>query len=163
MKKIGLMLLLVGSWLYAHTLLVNVIDNGDDSMTVVGEFSTGELAAGALVRLESLVSGEVLFRQRLPEESELTLPIPSEPYQVVLDGGPGHQVVRRGIPPKEGFSVSVDAQNVPKLSQPKDGNEAWSMPVIFFFCASWVLFGVGLMFSAKNTKRILREVHQAQG
>lgn len=51
LKNLGVLSLLV-SFLEAHTLMMNVANNGDGTITVVGEFSTGELAAGAMVRLE---------------------------------------------------------------------------------------------------------------
>lgn len=96
MKKIFILISFVMS-MYAHNLIMNVMDNADNTITVVGEFSTGEDAAGALIRLESLLSGEILYKERLPQESELTITIPKEPYQIVLDGGPGHTIVKKGL------------------------------------------------------------------
>ncbi|MFY9110114.1 hypothetical protein PZQ46_11480, partial [Aliarcobacter butzleri] len=75
MKKIFVFMFLSVS-LFAHNLIMNVIDNKDNTITVIGEFSTGEDAAGALVRVESLISGDVLYKERLPEASELTITIP---------------------------------------------------------------------------------------
>ena len=106
MKKI-LIFVFFSMSLFAHNLIMNVIDNKDNTITVVGEFSTGEDAAGAMIRLESLVNAEVLYKQRLPQESELTINIPKEPYQIVLDGGPGHTIVKEGIAPLEGFKKEI--------------------------------------------------------
>ena len=106
MKKI-LIFMFFSMSLFAHNLIMNVIDNKDNTITVVGEFSTGEDAAGAMIRLESLVNAEVLYKQRLPQESELTINIPKEPYQIVLDGGPGHTIVKEGIAPLEGFKKEI--------------------------------------------------------
>ncbi|MBF7065703.1 hypothetical protein D5R49_06275, partial [Arcobacter butzleri] len=66
MKKAIIFLSLSVS-LFAHNLIMNVMDNKDNTITVIGEFSTGEDAAGALVRVESLISGDVLYKERLPE------------------------------------------------------------------------------------------------
>ncbi len=162
MKKIFIFLTLTLS-LYAHNLLMSVMDNEDNTITVIGEFSTGEKAAGALVRLESLVSGEILFKQRLPVESELTIDIPKEPYQVVLDGGPGHTIVKEGIESLEGFAKEVKEKaksNSVKLSKPEEFNNDWSLTTIILFTVCIVLLLLALYFSSKNTNKILNEIRQ---
>ncbi|AFL69278.1 hypothetical protein Sulba_1999 [Sulfurospirillum barnesii SES-3] len=151
---------IVGTCLQAHTLLMNILNNDDNTLTVHGEFSTGELASGALIRLESLISGEVLFQQRLPESSELLIAIPKEPYQVVLDGGPGHTVVKEGFAPNEGFSVTAKASQKGTLSQAQNGNKEWSMPMIFLLLGAGILMGLTLYFSYKNTRLILIELQK---
>ena len=45
MKKIFVFMFLSVS-LFAHNLIMNVMDNKDNTITVIGEFSTGEDAAG---------------------------------------------------------------------------------------------------------------------
>ncbi|MBL3519879.1 hypothetical protein H0A43_05290, partial [Arcobacter lanthieri] len=52
MKKIFMLLALAFS-LYSHELILIVEDNKDNTITVAGEFDTGDSVAGALVRLES--------------------------------------------------------------------------------------------------------------
>jgi len=156
---VGLCLMLSVS-AYAHTLLMNVINNDDNTITVHGEFSTGELAQGALIRLESLHSGAVLFKQRLPVESEVVIPIPKEPYQIVLDGGPGHTVVKEGIAPNEGFSVEAKASTTSKLSQSQNGTTEWSTPVIVLFTCAFMLLFLTLYVSMKNTRLILSEIRK---
>ncbi|RXK13224.1 hypothetical protein CP965_05340 [Halarcobacter mediterraneus] len=165
MKKIFVVIstLFVITTLYAHTLLMNVMNNEDNTITVIGEFSTGEKAAGALVRLESLVSGEILFKQRLPVESELTIDIPKEPYQVVLDGGPGHTIVKEGIEPLEGFAKEVKEKaksNSEKLSKAENFNNEWSLTTIILFTICIVLLLLALYFSSRNTNKILNEIRQ---
>ena len=167
MKKIFVIIntLFVITTLYAHTLLMNVVDNEDNTITVIGEFSTGEKAAGALVRLESLVSGEILFKQRLPVESELTINIPKEPYQVVLDGGPGHTIVKEGIEPLEGFTQEGKEKaktNSNKLSKAENLNNEWDLTTIILFTICIVLLLLALYFSSRNTNKILNEIRQKQ-
>ncbi|MFY4742943.1 hypothetical protein ACOTVT_05550 [Aliarcobacter butzleri] len=166
MKKIFIFLTLTLS-LYAHNLLMNVMDNEDNTITVIGEFSTGEKAAGAQVRLESLVSGEVLFKQRLPVESELTIDIPKEPYQVVLDGGPGHTIVKEGIEPLEGFNEELKAKinkGNSKLSKAQEfNNQKTTIENILsaiFYILCLLMFALALYFSFKNTNRIIEEMKQ---
>lgn len=154
-------LLLTGTLVYAHTLVMNTLDNEDNTITVFGEFSTGEQAAGAMVRLESLVSGKVLFKERLPVESELTVGIPKEPYQIVLDGGPGHIIVKEGIAPLEGFTESLQTKannNAGEtLSKAEQNTGEWSLPTLVLFSSAFFLFLLTLYFSAMNTERILKE------
>jgi len=144
--------LLISLNLSAHTLLMDVIDNEDNTITVVGAFSTGEKTVGALVKLESLISGEVLYQKRLPDESELTIEIPKEQYQVVLDGGPGHTVVKEGFAPLEGFTKKTSTEtSSKKLSQNQHG-ALINTSVIVLFSIAFVLLGLTLYFSARNTK-----------
>ena len=155
MKTMWFWLCLSAMTLQAHTLLLNVMSNDDNTLLVHGEFSTGELAQGALIRLESLLSGEVLFQERLPESSELIISIPKEPYQIVLDGGPGHSVVKEGMAPKEGFDVTKTAKNNPKLTQSKNANGEWDIATMVMFSLAILLFSLSLYFSARNTQKLL--------
>ncbi|RXJ88595.1 hypothetical protein CRV01_12070 [Arcobacter sp. CECT 8983] len=157
MKSI-LVFLLLSISLNAHTLLMDVIDNEDNTITVVGAFSTGEKTVGALVKLESLVSGEVLFQKRLPEESELTIEIPKEQYQVVLDGGPGHTVVKEGFAPLEGFAKKASMEtSSKKLSQNQQGTIV-NTSVIVLFSIAFILLALTLYFSARNTKMLTAQI-----
>ncbi|WP_323590820.1 hypothetical protein [Aliarcobacter butzleri] len=138
MKKAIIFLSLSVS-LFAHNLIMNVMDNKDNTITVIGEFSTGEDAAGALVRVESLISGDVLYKERLPEASEVTISIPKEPYQVVLDGGPGHTIVKEGIAPLEGFNEEIKSKidSTKKLSVAQNANNEWDLIIkSFLFLAT---------------------------
>ena len=149
--------------LFAHNLIMNVIDNKDNTITVVGEFSTGEDAAGAMIRLESLVNAEVLYKQRLPQESELTINIPKEPYQIVLDGGPGHTIVKEGIAPLEGFKKEIKEKEKEvntKLSTAQNANNEWDLLTIFFFVLCLILFGLAIYFGNKNTNKILEKLKE---
>lgn len=160
MKKI-LIFVFFSMSLFAHNLIMNVIDNKDNTITVVGEFSTGEDAAGAMIRLESLVNAEVLYKQRLPQESELTINIPKEPYQIVLDGGPGHTIVKEGIAPLEGFKKEIKEKEKEvntKLSTAQNANNEWDLLTIFFFVLCLILFGLAIYFSNKNTNKILEKL-----
>jgi hypothetical protein len=165
MKKLGIitMALCMATFLEAHTLLMNIMNNDDDTFTVRGEFSTGELASGALIKLESLISGNILFQQRLPASSELVIAIPKEPYQVVLDGGPGHSVVKEGIAPLGGFPADVKAKASTggKLSQAQNGNGEWDLATVTMFSIAVLLFALTLYFSSRNTQLLLRELKKS--
>lgn len=161
-KKVLVVWLFCSSWVYAHNLLMNVMNNEDNTITVMGEFSTGELAFGAMVRLESLVSGDVLFKERLPQISELTIEIPKEPYQIVLDGGPGHTIVKEGIAPLEGFVKEFleQTKKSSKLSQSDEFRNDWSLPMIVMFTFGLILVILTLYFSAKNTQILMKQLKQ---
>jgi hypothetical protein len=162
MKKLGIIMMActMASFLQAHTLLMNLLNNDDNTITVHGEFSTGELASGALIKVESLISGTVLFQQRLPESSELIVAIPKEPYQVVLDGGPGHSVVKEGIAPLGGFPADVQTKVTTggKLSRAQNGNGEWDLATVSMFSIAVLLFALTLYFSSRNTQLLLREM-----
>lgn len=161
MKKVFIFLSLVIT-LYAHNLVMNIIDNKDNTITIRGEFSTGEDAAGALIRLESLISGEVLYKERLPNESELTITIPKEPYQIVLDGGPGHTIVKDGIAPIDGFTeeLKTKVDNTKKLSKAQNSTNDWDLLTIIFFTLCLILFVMAIYFSNKNTNKILEKLKE---
>lgn len=147
------------STLQAHTLLMNIMDNEDNTITIMGEFSTGEKASGAMIRLESLSSGKILYKKRLPEDSELTVKIPQEPYQIVLDGGPNHTVVKEGIAPIGGFEkiASEDSKvQVSKENQNMTNTSAIPIQVLLGVC--FVLILLTLYFSARNTKKLMAQL-----
>lgn len=164
MKKLLTLILLFIACinLNAHSLLMNLMDNEDNTITVAGEFTTGELAIGALVRLESLATGEVLYKKRLPDSSELIIDIPKEPYQVVLDGGPNHQVVKDGIAPINGFSKESikKASNNVNLSTTRAFSNQWSNPTIVLFILAFILILLTMYFSMKNTNKILKQIKE---
>jgi hypothetical protein len=134
---------------------MDVFDNEDNTMTIEGMYSSGKKTIGALIKVESLVSGKVLFKQRLPETSEITIAIPKEPYQIVLDGGPGHIMIKKGIIPKEGFSKvikrTIDTKNSLTIAQ----NAQWGNTSIFLFTLCLILLVLAIYFSNKNTQKIL--------
>ena len=115
MKKILIVLSLFCTLGFSHNLIMEVLDNEDNTLTIVGAYNTGDKAAGAMIRLESLITGKILYKQRLPYESELTMAIPSEAYQIVLDGGPDHIIIEKGISPKEGFAIYFSFKNTEKI------------------------------------------------
>lgn len=164
MKKILIILSLVYTMSYAHSLLMNVFDNEDNTITVEGLYSSGKKTIGALIKVESLVTGEVLYKQRLPQESEITLDIPKEPYQIVLDGGPGHVIVKKGIAPIEGFSkkfdVNMKTMNTNTLSMGEQNNREWGFITIFLFTLCVILLVLAIYFSNKNTQKIYKLIEE---
>ena len=146
--------------LSAHTLIMNLLDNEDDTLTIVGQFSTGQNAVDAMVRVEALNTGTLLFQKRLPDEGEVTIPIPLEPYQVVLDGGPGHQLVQDGIPPIKGFKESKinNKTETKELSKAKNSRNTWSLAYIVLISFTLLLLILTIYYSKRNTDKILRSI-----
>ena len=139
----------------AHSLILSVIDNDDDTITIVGNFDTGALAEGAMVRLESDISGKVLFQKRLPQESELTVAIPKEPYKIILDGGPGHVSEKTGIPPRDGFS----AKPREKARKIKTGD--WGIARVVTTGAAFFLLFITIYLSRKNTAKLIESISKS--
>lgn len=76
---------------WAHTPLCSCYDNGDGTVTCEGGFSDGSSASGVQMRVEKS-GGGILIQGKMDEDSEYTFDKPSEPYQVVFDGGEGHVI-----------------------------------------------------------------------
>ncbi|NQY24300.1 MAG: hypothetical protein HRT41_09710 [Campylobacteraceae bacterium] len=174
MKKILIVLSLFCTLGFSHNLIMEVLDNEDNTLTIVGAYNTGDKAAGAMIRFESLSTGEILYKKRLPYESELTISIPNEAYQIVLDGGPDHVLIQVGISPKEGFSKNQESQVngmetmqtssmtlTTQLSQAKNNTNIWGNLTIFLFTICLILFLLAIYFSFKNTEKIINEIRKS--
>lgn len=143
----------------AHTLILNVYRDVDDTITIEGKFDTGASAAGAIVRLESLNTGKVLYEERLPRESEITIEVPDEPYQIVLDGGPGHSAIKKGIPPENGFSKESAEEKKPAISETESLNVPFVVSIGLAFC----LLFLTIFINIKNTNKILEAISKHSG
>ncbi len=151
---------------FSHSLILGAYGNGDDTITVEGKYDTGATAQGAQVRLESLNTGEVLFKQRLPLESELTITIPEEPYRIVLDGGPGHVAVKQGIAPEKGFSVtpgSTPSGKKQTTASPGHGKPGLSRAYLVTLGLVFFFLGLTLFICRQNTNKIIRTISQQPG
>lgn len=164
MKKILSLLitLLLPISVFAHSLLLNVFDNEDNTITIEGEFNTGESAAGANVQLIALNSEKILFEKRLSDESELTVSIPKQAYKIVLDGGPGHKIIKKGIPPKEGFKKEIKKE-AKKTDENKNGKLNMSISsniatTTLLLVAFLLLFST-IFISIRNTNKLLNEIN----
>lgn len=143
---------------YAHTLILNVFNNDNNTITVEGAFNTGQSAAGALIILEALNTGEVLYKKRLPDDSQLIIEIPKVPYQIVLDGGPAHQVIKPGIGVINTLKKETIKNDKVKLSQSKVMvNNTNPIVTISIICAFSLLFAT-IFISIRNTNKLLIEI-----
>lgn len=143
-------LLLIGLDLgtaHAHTLTLLIENQEDGTLVVRGRFSTGQSAAGAMVQIKSLISGNMLYAKRLPAESELTVTIPSEPYTIILDGGPMHQSFAKGPPPPGGFTASLSESSHP--ADPK-GKKTRAHRVLW--ALSGLMWGLAIILGYKKIR-----------
>ena len=83
------------STLWAHTLLMTVNVNEDDTVTVEGLFSSGSPASGLEIRLEA-PDGKIIATKDADADGIATFEKPDEPYYIVMDGGEGHVVEEEG-------------------------------------------------------------------
>lgn len=153
-----IILMLLPISLYSHSLLLNIMDNEDGTIMVGGAFNTGESAAGAIIRLESTSSDEILYKKRLGNEGEVTIKIPKIPYQIVLDGGEGHTIIKDGIPPKGGFIIQKTEEK--KKKSRGDVNISTSPAIIVSILLAFILLFATIFISARNTNKIMRELQQ---
>lgn len=104
MFKLLISTLILQVTIFAHSLVFNTIDNEDGTMEIIGMFSTGASAEGAKVIILSKASDKIIYENRMPASGSLITKIPSEPYKLVLDSGPGHKLEKNGeIQPIGGF------------------------------------------------------------
>ncbi len=80
----------------AHEPFLGIFDNGDGTIAIEAGFSDGASTAGVKVQVRDLASDRVLDERPLDAAGLLTLPMPSVPYRVRFDGGPGHTLAREG-------------------------------------------------------------------
>lgn len=96
-------------------------------------------------------------KKRLPYESQLTIDIPKEQYQIVLDAGE-EQIVKEGIAPIEGFNKFGSKEVLEKLSKNKQDHDELGNTLIIFLFIGFILIILTIYFSAKNTNKILKEL-----
>lgn len=158
-KKIFIFFIFNISLLAHDEFTLEIIDNKNNTITIIGDEEHKQGLAGALIKVESLISGEILFKDRLPKESKITIDIPKEPYQVVLDT-PDEILTKVGVAPIEGFTkeYQIKADEViEKLSKEKHGDEEWSGLTLAFFTLCLILFLLTIYFSNKNTNKLIKE------
>lgn len=146
-----LLLLLSQSYVFAHSLLMNVYSEDGETITIEGKFDTGTLAPGALLTLEALNTGDILYQERLPWESEVTISIPDEPYKIILDGGPMHIIEKDGIPPEKGFTVQQTAK--PQANKPE--SPVLKKPLAFALITTMFLLVLTIIVSIVNTRKLI--------
>lgn len=76
---------------YAHTAMMNCVDNGEGSITCEGGFSDGSSAQGVSFIL--VQQGKIIFKTKFDENSEVTFKKPSGKYSLIFDAGEMHTVV----------------------------------------------------------------------
>lgn len=89
--------LLIANPASAHTLHFTQDDNGDNTVEIIGMYSTGEIAANTPIKLIEKESGKVLWEGRTDEDGYCTFTRPAVTYEVELDAGAGHQCREDGI------------------------------------------------------------------
>ena len=162
-KLILIFLLVFSPNLYSHTLLLNVFLNDDNTINIEGAFSTGQKAQGALIILEALNDGKVLYKKRLPEISELRVKIPTEPYQVVLDAGSGHRIIKQGLSPKEGFSNKVTQNRIsPKREEKNNTVLITNIQIQVAFAFAFFLIILSIILSSRNTNKLIKELQNSK-
>lgn len=155
-SKIFLLLLLQLS-LYSHSLVLNIMDNEDGTIMVSGAFNTGESAAGAMVKVQIIDSEEIIFQKRLPADEELNISIPKVPYNVILDGGEGHAIVKEGIAPLGGFikeKKKKEKKRKSRLDTNISANKAVTVSLIFAF----LLLLATMYVSSRNTQKLINQL-----
>lgn len=159
-----LFLILMPISFLSHSLVLNIIDNEDNTFLVEAIFNTGESASGALVRVETLASKKILLQKRISDGIELIIDIPNVPYKVVLDGGKGHVVEEIGFPPKNGFEKENRVKSPRKKGKTKPDSELNhpSLAVSVSIILSFILLFSTILISIKNTNMILKEIRNTK-
>lgn len=88
LMKIGVVIVGLASSSYAHTALMNCMENSDAIIGCEAGFSDGSSATG--VPLKVVQDGKVVFETKFDQNSEVSFKKPQGEYTVVFDGGDGH-------------------------------------------------------------------------
>jgi hypothetical protein len=93
--------------------------------------------------------------------SLITISIPNEPYQIVLDGGPGEKVIKEGVFLKgENIDNSkINPKVIEKLTKPEHETEEWDKLTTILFSMAFILFLLTIYFSARNSNKILSLIY----
>lgn len=148
--------------LYCHSLVVNIEDNKNNTITINGKFDTGESIAGALLQLKAMDSGEKLYEARFPNNNELTVEIPKIPYQIVLvDESDGDEIVKEGVSPLNGFEKKAQI----KTPQKKEAQQSrtsmqlsTSTAVTVSIISAFILLFATIIVSIRNTNKLMNEL-----
>lgn len=95
-RLIWIPLLFVAVSLRAHEPFLLLTKNADGTFTAETGFSDQSSPEGLKLILRDRNTTELLSEHALPATGKLTLKIPSVPYRVTFDGGPGHKVSKPG-------------------------------------------------------------------
>ncbi len=150
--------------IFAHDLLVDLVDNKDGTMQINGVFSTGESVAGVLFKINTLHSDETIFQQRLTNE-KLVVTIPSIPYKVILlDEEDGDFVEKIGIEPPQGF-LKVELKDIKKQKKQEAPNRfgmklSSSTAVNVSIILGFLLLFATIYVSIRNTNKILQQLKE---
>lgn len=164
--KIALLFLLIFNplYLFSHSLIIDIEDNKDGTIRVFGEFDTQESAAGVMMKILALHSGEVLYQQRLVDEG-LLVQIPKIPYKIVLDDGDKHSAESLGIAPIGGFE-EIDKKTLENKKEKKESKSrslikvSDSMAVNVSIILAFILILASIMVSIINTRKILKKMEE---
>ncbi len=88
MKKIITAVAIVANLSYAHTALMNCMENADGTIGCEAGFSDGSSATG--VALKVVQDGKVILETKFDPNSEASFKKPQGEYTVIFDGGDGH-------------------------------------------------------------------------
>ncbi|WP_291327541.1 hypothetical protein [Desulfovibrio sp. UCD-KL4C] len=94
---LGLFILLLGSQAYAHTLFLSLSEIDENSVELEGMYSTGEIASETPVKIYRAKDNKLIWQGKTDDLGSCIFTRPNEPYEVELDGGPGHQAREDGI------------------------------------------------------------------
>lgn len=157
-----LAILIIPIYIFAHSLMLYAINNEDGTMTVSGEFSTGESATGAIVKLIALHSGEIIYQKRLVDDG-LLVQIPKIPYKIVLDDGGSHITEKIGFAPPNGFEKVENTQANIQKEEKKSRNMleiSSSKAVTISIIMAFILLISTILISIKNTNKILKKMEE---
>lgn len=150
---LGIIFFLLRGLCFAHTPLLSVEDNKDGTITVVGGFSTGQDAAGVDILVKSKATAKILWKGKMPEDSQMDIKIPDEPYNVIMDAGPLHVVTKQGPPPPGGFSIVASKEK----KETTGDSFGLSTAAVWAVVASIFVFGIPICFLKYRQRKKLTQ------
>lgn len=149
-------------YIFSHSLVIDIKDNKDGTIRVFGEFDTKESAAGVMMKIVALHSGEIIYQKRLVDDG-LLVEIPNIPYKIVLDDGGSHITEKIGFAPPNGFKKVENTKANIQKEEKKSRNMfeiSSSKAVTISIIMAFILLISTILISIKNTNKILKKMEE---
>lgn len=87
---------LTAYFLFAHSIRLEIEDNGNKTITIKAHIPSEGAAAGGKIIIKNKITGQPILKDTIPESGEITAKMPDVPYTVTLDMGDEHTITKTG-------------------------------------------------------------------
>ncbi len=141
--------------LFAHSVHLDIEDNGDSTITIKATIPSEGAAAGGKIVIKNKITGQPIIKDTIPESGELTIRIPNVPYTVTLDMGEEHTITKTGPLFNTQKNKDLIVQKIPQKESTDNGSDK-SPPVNRLVIILIIAFGAalfGVLFGILKAKQ----------